>query len=210
MCHTNNVFSDILEFYFTFHAFFHFHFHVSCFMSAAVDKVATMKIFPNALLIKCADGEEYFFGSFTNRNGCYSFLKLKIGEANRWKSDDASKLPWMSRNLVFGWQVDSMNLSGKSGQHIGTGDDITEIDDPDEDEDVATVIPTTKADIPDEPNDNVDMDTLFLKSTIAPLLSERVPTPGEHVFGTMWKSSSNFKYVICGIITVHLCTANSQ
>jgi hypothetical protein len=45
---------------------------------ASVDKTNSLMIIPNALLIKTVAGEEYFFGSFMEREQCYALLNSMV------------------------------------------------------------------------------------------------------------------------------------
>lgn len=69
-----------------------------------IEKTNTMMYVPNALLICTTDNEEYFFGSFIDREQCYNFLN-RMSQISKRLVELHGKNPMLEgRNLVLGIQ----------------------------------------------------------------------------------------------------------
>jgi len=82
---------------------------------ASIEKTNTMIYVPNALLITTIDKDEYFFGSFIDRDYCYNLLQSMSSVARHLaKLPDSKRVSVYDRNLVFGLQSNSTSLSSSS------------------------------------------------------------------------------------------------
>jgi hypothetical protein len=188
-----------------------------------VEKGNTLHIIPNAIRIMY-DGEEYFFGSFANRGKCYQNLCALVEEAKKLvvpgKENEA---PWAQRDLVFGYQKDSMlviggrrpsvseNIADTSGENSnGTSNGSTaRTDRSNSMQDDAPPTPKSarkssvppitqnmRPALPDEPADNISFNGLFEKSNISTILNKQLSFSADAAWDAMWKDPDSFKYVL--------------
>lgn len=79
-----------------------------------IEKTNTLIYVPNALSIKMADKEDYFFASFLDRDQCYNLLSGMAKVAKRLVELHGSNSQVENRGLIFGFQSNFTSLTGNA------------------------------------------------------------------------------------------------
>eukprot|EP01041_Mallomonas_annulata_P000512 gene512-983_t len=140
---------------------------------------------PNALLITTAVGEEYFFGSFLDRDQCYNMLTLMMKIAKR--------LVEMEFYSEHGQNNDDTTTStSKSSDHIAriitpssSGTNLAN--------QFLIAAATDDNDNDDGVDDGIDLSKLFLQSKVAELTEMKFPFDSVDIWGISWLSSDGYK-----------------
>lgn len=158
---------------------------------ASIDKTNTVMIIPNALLIKVMSGEEYFFGSFMERELCYNLLSSMVEVSKGLQEING---PEYSRNgqLSVGENIEQNDialmstisdidqLSGELGvedrRFNDNGDDEADVCSSDDD----GVHPT-------------NYEKIFSSDGIVHMHTEDLPVKSRHVWKYFWQNASGYR-----------------
>jgi hypothetical protein len=171
-----------------------------------IEKAFTMGIFPTAIQIEDSSHEEYFFGSFLDRDSCYSMLtNMSQAEKQLAKLDGATV---EKRNLVLGYQTERpekaqkiaarepplspTKASRQSTEVISVEpakEALNEVDEQPETED-DIVHPDDES--PDDIETTIDIAEWFKKHGISMIHEEILSCSAKDVYQACWLHGSGF------------------
>lgn len=151
-----------------------------------IEKTNVMMIIPTAVQVTDSTGEEYFFGSFLDRDSCYSML-LNISEAEKQLAKIAGSAV-DNRNLNLGYQTGRPERPKEDTRitepRRRTGDLLVAHSDSRVSEDPQAV----RA----EDMESIDILSFFKENGISLLHEESVPYAVDAVFKTCWLHGLGF------------------
>lgn len=175
-----------------------------------IEKAFTMGIFPTALLITDSSDDDYFFGSFLDRDSCFSMLSnMSQAEKQLAKMDGAAV---DKRNLVLGYQTErpdrtnsKQSLLQQVKETVRTAEKGTRQNQSTE---VVSIEPIplpapldeSLTGITDEDNktDVLDIPAFFKQHGIRLLLDETIPHDIQSVYHSCWLPAKGYGDFLVG------------
>lgn len=171
-----------------------------------IEKAFTMGIFPTALLITDSSDDDYFFGSFLDRDSCYSMLSnISQAEKQLAKMDGVAV---EKRNLVLGYQTerpDKTNSKSSLLQQVKeTVRTPTKAAQLSQSQEIISVEPITSdhstAQIPGEEDsaEVINIPDFFQQHGINILLAETISHDMISVYNTCWRHAKGYGDFLVG------------
>lgn len=152
---------------------------------SSVEKTNSLMIIPNALLLKVESGEEYFFGSFMERELCYSLLTSMVEvskglqefavpeedlKLRKERSDDT-----LSKTIC---EIDALSAE-LSKDNVENESAKNNVDD----------------DISSDGHDNqiTEYERIFKQDGVVHMHTQDIPVKSKHVFTHFWRKGSGFR-----------------